>query len=338
MLLNLKLTVCSLAALLAVLLLPIAAPAIELTPFATSNQSPLIQIYGLPLAEPATLLESGQFSARLSLNVANNLTNPDNGREAVLFDGETYRSDLALRYGVNERFEAGFDLPYISHCGGFLDGFIENWHSTFHLPNGDREQYPRDRLTYRYQRNGRTLVDLTDSSKGFGDLRLSAAWQLVREAGVKPGAAALRLSLKLPTGDSDKLLGSGSIDLALSLNSQREFPAEMGRVAVYASLGTLVMTDGDVLKDQRRNLAAFGSLGFGWAANNWLALKLQLDGNTSMYKDSNLVEIDSGSLQLVMGGALQLAERTTLDLAVSEDIEVHTAPDVVFHLSLRKVF
>jgi len=335
---NLKWTSCLLASMLGILLLPLTAPAIELIPFATNNQSPLIQIYGLPHAEPAAILENGQVSARLTLDVANNFTFLNTDTESVMLDGETYRSTLALRYGYNDRFEVGIDIPYVSHNGGFLDGFIENWHDTFGLPGGDRDKFPRDRLQYSYRRNNRQLLDLTDSSAGLGDLRMSAGWQLVEEAGERPGAASLRFSLKLPTGDSDKLLGSGGTDLAVSLAGQREFPADIGRVAVFASLGALWTSDGDVLDQQRQNLAGFGSVELGWEAKNWLALKLQLDGHTALYQDSSLDQIGSDSMQLVMGGTIEFAERTTLDIAVSEDILVHTAPDVVFHLSLRKVF
>lgn len=338
MLFNLKWVTCWLVVTPVFLAQSMTASAIELTPFATRNQNPLVQIYGLPPAEPATLLDSGQAAARLTLDLANSYTRSGSSSESLLLDGETYRSNLALRYGVTERLQVGIDLPHISHSRGFFDGFIENWHNSFNLPDGERNQAPRDRLTYSYQRNSQPLLDLTDSSAGLGDLLLSGAWQLVRETGGRPGAASLVISLKLPTGDSDKLLGSGSTDLALTLNGQREAPVEMGRVAAFASLGALLMTDGKVLENQRRNLAGFGSLGFGWAPYDWLALKLQLDGHSSFYKNSDLNEIDTNSVQLVLGGALQLTESATLDLAVAEDIMVHTAPDVVFHLALRNTF
>jgi hypothetical protein len=334
----LKWVFCSMVTLFTFMLLPFSTQAIELIPFATSNQSPLVQISGLPPAEPGTLVGAGRYAARLSLDVASNYVTDNNATESVLLDGETYRTNLNLRYGINERFEIGFDIPYISHVGGCLDSFIDNFHDIFHLPDGGRSEAPRDRLVYSYERNGTPLVNLTDSAHGLGDLRLNAAWQLDRKTGSQPEAMALRLSLKLPTGDSDKLLGSGGIDLALSLNGQREFPLENSRLAVFASLGALGTTNGEVLKKQRRNLALFGTLGCGWALYDWLALKAQFDGHTSMYKDSDFDEVDSGSVQLVMGASIKVAERTTIDLGLSEDLWVYTAPDAVFHLSLRKVF
>ena len=334
----LKLGFYTMAGLFAYMLMPFSISAIELTPFATSNQSPLVQIHGLPSAEPATLTGAGRYAVRLSLDAASNYISDDNAVESLLLDGETYRTNLNLRYGVNERFEIGFDIPYISHTGGCLDGFIDNFHDIFNLSDSGRSEAPRDRLAYSYERNGIPLVNLRDSAHGLGDLRLSAAWKLDRQTGSRPEALALRLSLKLPTGESDKLLGSGSTDLSLSLNGQREFTLENTRLAVFASLGALGMTKGDVLKKQRRNLAVFGSLGLGWAVNEWLALKAQFDGHTSMYKDSSFEGVDSGSVQLVMGASFQVSERTSVELGLSEDLWVYTAPDAVFHLALRKSF
>jgi hypothetical protein len=334
----LKWVFCSLAALLTFMLLSFSISAIELTPFATSNQSPLIQISGLPSAEPGNLVEEDHYAVRMSLDVASNYTSEYNDIESVLLDGETYRTNFNLRYGINGRFEMGLDITCIGHTGGYLDNFINNFHDIFDLPDDGRSEAPLNRLVYSYERNGIRLVNLTDSANGLGDLRLNAAWQLYRETGSRPEAMALRLSLKLPTGDSDKLLGSGGIDLALSLNGQREFLPENSRLAVFASIGALGMSKGDVLKKQRRNLAVFGTLGFGWAVNDWMALKAQFDGHTSMYKDSNFAEVDSGSVQLVLGASFQVSEHTTFDLGLSEDLWVYTAPDAVFHFALRKTF
>jgi hypothetical protein len=98
------------------------------------------------------------------------------------------------------------------------------------------------------------------------------------------------------------------------------------------------MTDGDVLPDQQQNFVAFSSLGAGWSPISWLALKLQFDGHTAFYRDSDLVEPSSNSVQSVTGGMLAFSERTTLDIGVSEDLVVKTAPDVVFHFALRHRF
>jgi hypothetical protein len=164
---------------------------------------------------------------------------------------------------------------------------------------------------------------------------LTGAWQLWQSEGDDPQALALRASLKLPTGDEDHLLGSGSTDLALWLSGSQTFRGES--LALFGAAGALLMSDGDVLADQQRHAAAFGTLGGGWRPLPRLALKAQVDGHTSCYNDSVLREL-SDSLQLAFGGTLGLTETLTLDIAISEDVAVNTAPDIVFHLALRQTF
>ena len=98
------------------------------------------------------------------------------------------------------------------------------------------------------------------------------------------------------------------------------------------------MTKGNVLPDQQQNAVAFGSLGAGWHPPAWLTLKVQFDGHTAFYKDSDLVELSSGSVQIVMGGPLHFSDRTAFDIGVSEDLVVKTDPDVVFHFALNHRF
>jgi len=323
---------------LGVFLRPSPASAVDIVPFHTRNQSPVIAIYGLPPAGDPKVMPFGRTEVLISADLANNFAIDDTSREAIFLDGETHRFNLDLRTGLPDRFEAGIEVPYVSQEGGFLDHFIEDWHDFFDLPQGNRTQYPRDRLIYRYSRDGRTDLDITDSGSGLGDVRLFGGWQLYRPADRPQRAVALRASLKLPTGDSDRLLGSGSTDLAVWLTGGDATLTAHGKLAAFGALGVLYMTSSDVLPDQQRSVVEFGTLGAGWSPLDWLAFKLQFDGHTPFYRDSRLRELDDGSVQLTIGGTLGFTRNTSLDLGVSEDIVVKTAPDVVFHLALRTVF
>jgi hypothetical protein len=311
------------------------APAMDLVPFSTTNQNPMTAVYGLPAAAPATVLAQGKTSAELRADIASSFTRDTRAGESILLDGETYRFTLALRRGIGERLEVGLEIPYVMHREGFLDSFIIDWHDFFQLPQGGRDSAPRNRLAYTYERDGRTLVDLSDGSEGLGDLRLTGAWQLWRRQGEEPRALALRASLKLPTGDEDRLLGSGSTDFALWLSGAEAFRG--GSLALFGGAGALLMSDGDVLADMQRHAVAFGTVGGGWRPLSRLAFKIQMDGHTPFFRDSDLREL-SGSVQLAIGGTLGLTDRLALDLAVIEDIVVDSAPDVVFHLALRQTF
>lgn len=309
--------------------------AVPLEPLHVSNQAPLAGLCGLPSLDRARLLPAGIYEGLLAWDIASNHTDHRRGSEDLLFDGETQRWTLGLNRGLPGGWEIGFELPFLSHSGGFLDGFIEGWHDFFGLPQSGRDQAPRDRLLYLYQRDGEPAIDLDDDAAGLGDVRLKLAYQLFNEA---DRSLALRASLELPTGSSSDLLGSGSFDAAVWLSGMHSAEPGYGRVALFWGLGLLAADAGDLLPDQRRHLAGLGNLGLAWSPWPILAFQLQLDAHTSLFGDSRLRQIDQFSAQLAMGGALALGERTRLELAVTEDVVVDTAPDVVFHFALTRTF
>ncbi len=314
------------------------ASALEITPFHTFNQNPLVQIFGLPAAESAHLVERGRLMALLTADAASNYAVDDRPPEHIHLDGEIYRTTLALRYGAGKGIEVGLDIPYVIETGGFLDASIQWWHTAFGLPQGGRDQVPHNRLLFSYERNGVERFHIDHSNDGIGDIRLSGALQLYRSE-VRPGrAAALRASLKLPTGDSALLHGSGGTDFALWLSAADDYPYSGGHFAVFGAAGGMALSRGDVLRELQRNLVAFGTLGVGWSPSQWLALKAQLNGNTPFYRNSSLREL-AASAQLVAGGTIAFSEKSSLDLGFSEDILViSSSPDIVFNIALRQKF
>jgi hypothetical protein len=147
---------------------------------------------------------------------------------------------------------------------------------------------------------------------------------------------ALRASLKFPTGSP--FLGSGSTDLALWLAARRYFRAGSGQIAVFGGAGVLGMTEGNLLPDQQRSFVWFGNVGAGWSPLSWLALKLQIDGHTPFYQNTDLRPLSRNAALLTFGGTVAFSRRTTFDIGLSEDIEYATSPDVVLHFALRHLF
>lgn len=310
-----------------------------ITPFRTVNQSPLAQIYGLPGETGADIVGSGLVMLALTQDVSSNYTVSSNAREQIALDGETYRTTLYARYGFMPRWEVGIEIPYIVQGGGFLDSFIVDWHKAFGLPQGGRESAPKDRLSYRYRKDGIQKLKMEQSGSGIGDMSLAAGFGLYEyRDDASHDLLALRAALKLPTGDSSSLRGSGGTDFMLQMCGSMTHFSEWGSLGVFGSAGGVVMSDGDVLRDQRNNLAGFGTLGLGWGPASWISFKVQLNGNTPLYRGSSLDELSGSSLMLVSGGALRLPGNYLLDIGVSEDVAVATAPDVSFHLGLIKRF
>ena len=323
-----------LAVLIAASVSPQAVHAFDIIPFNTRNQSPLVQIYGLPSAGSAVLVPQGQGEFHVMLDHASNFVDEGTPTEQILLDGETTRLTLGGRYGLPGKMEIGLEIPYVYHGGGFLDGFIINYHDLFGFPQGRRDQAPRNRLLYQYRRDGVDKLKIDSSGGGLGDIALTAGLQLYNDAAQYPRAVALRAGVKLPTGESSLLFGSGSTDVSLWITASDAFELPLGQGAVFGAAGLMFMTNGNVLPDQQEDHVGFGSIGVGWKPLTWIAFKVQIDAHTPFYRDSDFQPLSRNAAQLLIGGTLGLSERTSLDIAVSEDLARKTSPDVAFHFNL----
>ena len=330
---------CLIYALIIVLLTPNSIRALEITPFRTANRNPLLQMHGIPAVTSSDLQPAGHLELSLSQDVASNYSVSSKNGESILLDGELYRWGLNVNYGITDHLELGIEVPFELQTGGILDHFIMGWHNFFGLPQGGRDSAPNNRLRYRYYKDGVNRLDVSRESGGIGDMSLLAGYQLYScRIERDHDTLALRTQLTVPTGNSRELLGSGSTDLALFVTGAMNRQSAWGTTGVFASAGGMYSSEGDILKDQRRNLAGFGTVGIGAAPAEWIAFKVQGNFNTPLYKGSSLRELGKNALLLTFGGTLKLPDNYLLDIGVGEDVFVSTAPDVTFNLALSRRF
>ncbi|MCR8922509.1 DUF3187 family protein [Dasania sp. GY-MA-18] len=300
-------------------------------PFLSANRNPLVQIHGLPDAQSAKLTRSGYWQGALSAESSNTFVAESREGEAIILDGETYRSTLNWKYGLAKGWELGLSLPVISQQAGGMDGFIEGWHDTFGLPDGDRVDYPKDQLRYAYQNGEQVLLDMQDNGEGLGDVSLSLAYQLAKNT---RRSWAVRAGYKFATGNVDRLRGSDAADSYISLHLSDRSLKEAYGINFHLSGGLLNLGDGEVLAQQQEDQVWFGSTTLSWAYSESLSFKTQLDFHSAFY-DSALKQIGDDSVQLLLGASVKVTDKLFFDFAISEDIAVETAPDVVFMFALR---
>jgi hypothetical protein len=327
-----------LTVLIAIVLLSSALHAFDVTPFNSQNQSPFVRIFGLPSAGSATVLPQGRKEVQVTLDHSSSYLDDEYIGEQLVIDGETTRLTLAGRYGLTRDVEVGIEIPYVYHGGGFLDNAIIDYHDRFGFSPGRRDEAPNNRLLFKYRRRGVDQLKINSSGGGLGDIVLTGGLQLYNDAAPYPRAVALRVGIKLPTGDSGSLFGSGSTDLSLWLTGSDDFKLPLGNGAIFAAAGLMAMTEGNILPDQQRHWVGFGTVGLGWKPLSWFAIKFQIDSHTPLYEESSVKHLSANAGQLLIGGTFGLSERTSLDMAVSEDIIVDTAPDVALHFNIRTLF
>ena len=254
-----------------------------------------------------------------------------NDTESLVLDGETHRTTVTIKYGTGTA-EWGIEIPYLTHSGGFLDGFISNWHDVFGLPQGSRNQTPFDQLSYVYVRDGVERLRIIRANRGLGDIRLLAGWQIPSDSATD---VALRTSLKLPTGNASELHGSGAADIGLWLSAgcmPENCPAPFGW---NAAAGALLLGRGDVLPDLQRRYVVFGGAGLAYRPWQPIVFKAELRTHSPFYRDTNLTALGSTAFQVILGGTWIVNSATAVDIGVSEDIRPETGPDVSLLISLR---
>ena len=302
--------------------------------FALRTQHPFLHIYGLPPLQGAVLVGRGNTSYEFAFTLGNNAEIKDTDTESIQLDGETYFADFRLRHRPDERLEIGVDIPLVKHSAGVLDDAIFDWHDFWGMSNSKRDGSNND-LNYRYSNNGSVERQITSSSSGIGDVQLSAAIPLV--AGAEDGArhVALRFGLKLPTGDSADLHGSGAVDAALGLYAQ-DSTTMLGRELAYLGFaGVLALGDGDILVEQQRSAVPYGGLAATWHATEQFGITGQLQAQGA-YIDSDLDELGGSSIQLAVGGIYTLPRHgISLRFALIEDVISDATPDFAVHLAVH---
>ena len=310
-------------------------PVLAGEPFLILNDQPLGRLYGSPMGDDAAPVVVAGTELRAALDVGNNSIEKFRGADELVLDGETWVLRFAARYGWKNGWRVALGVPVVSHQGGGTDSFIEEYHDALGLPDGNRKRRAADRLEYRYQRDGETMFNLTDSTTGLGDVRLSVSAPLARD---QAGTRALEAvaGVELPTGDPDRLLGSGSWDFSLGLAACDFASLSKWNLELHGAAGLLALTEGEVLEDFQETFAGYGMLSAGWRLASWLVPRVQVDFHSPFFADTGLAPLDDWAVALVCGATVRLSAGFALDVAVAEDVAVNTAPDVVFHVGLKR--
>ncbi|NGP54340.1 DUF3187 family protein [Thioalkalivibrio sp. XN8] len=320
--------------LLATILLCTADAAAQPALLDLSNQHPLVQVYSLPNPGLESLPAPGQWSWRADTRLSNHAIAEESAAgERIVLDGESYRSHLVLRYGLRPAMALSATIPLVAHSTGMLDSFIIDWHDLWGLSNRRRNAFENNRLDFSYSRDGIELLSLQERQRGLGDVRLDWDWEL-RAAGAERRGLALRAGLKLPTGSSSRLLGSGGTDIALQLLGSDHRTLERWGASLAWSVGTLWLGDSEVLDALREDLVVIGSAGLRWPLGSRLAVRAQLDVHSAFY-DSELDVLGNGSVQLSTGFDWRCGERQWLELAMMQNLRTDTTPDFGLYLSWR---
>lgn len=289
--------------------------------FETFNQSSLARAAALPALGQGAVLPRDTSINSVGLDWSNEFFQRGNARESLTLDSETQRLAMRYRAGIaplwGRALEWSLEVPLLFTGGGTLDSVIENWHSTFGLPNGNRGDVPQDRHRLRYVRDGETRVDRDSGSSGLGDVRLGAGLGLSERW-------TLRTLLQLPTGSAQKLTGGHTggalwVDYSLPLSASR-------RAALLLSGGVSAASTNGPLGQLQQPLVTVAGAVLIVPIYGALDGVVQINAHSKLYKGSGLDPLSRNGAPLAFGLRLPV-QRFVFDLAVVEDPSVNASPD-----------
>lgn len=295
------------------------------SPLPTRDQNPFTAAFGLPGPVRARLPERAEWT--LDFNWASTALVQNAANESLTVDAESREVRLSFARRVAERWSIELELPYRHTSGGSLDGFIDDWHDVFGLPEGARRVQPQDRLRLHYWRDGDTFIELDSPVEGLADASLTLAYALVAS---DRSAVSAALAVKLPTGKDHWLNSTNAVDISAVLSAERRIE----RWSLGGQLSATWLGEGDLLPHLQRELVWSGQASVAFALTPRVALALQMDGRTRAF-DSRL-DFFHDALVATLGGHIAFGSDWTLSVGVSEDILVEHSPDVVFVLGLEK--
>lgn len=305
----------------------LAAPAWagEFAPGASAGA--LARSFALPALGQPGVLERGRGEMRLTLDVANEYVGQGAcAAECILLDGETARLRLTWRRGLGAGWDVGIEAPLLNHGGGALDGWIQDWHGWFGLPNAGREYRAEGQYHYSYTREGEVLLDERETGSGIGDLAASLGRRLGK-------ARAARAMVKLPTGD-ESAPGGGNAGVALWI--EQGFGRASGWHG-YVAVGGSANERGGVLPALQNREIAFGGIGLMAPLFGRLWLTAQLHAHGPLYQDSELAPLSRPGLPLTLGLQLRTSARGSVEIGFQEDSSVYASPDFGAYLSFRSL-
>ncbi len=253
------------------------------------------------------------------------------GGTAYFVDGETARVVFDIAYSPAERLEVDVEIPFLIHTGGFLDSIIDEYHETFGLPDGGRPGFQVDRSVSGFV-TGTTSVYVEGDRGGArpGDVVLTGRASLLR-GGPRGPELSLSISAKLPTGNPDRLDGSGSADFGAAL----AFSVDRGRSTVHAGYAYSVLGSWDPAPSfhPRNSHSLYATYAF--AATGRIGLIGQILHARGPFVARAGSDLGRSTTEIALGLRHRTAGGILYEWAVLENLGQHlNTPDVGAYLGL----
>lgn len=254
--------------------------------------------------------------------------------EKYLVDIESASFDLVFQHRLSERWKGYAIASAVSYQGGFLDGFIEGFHSTFGLGTAGRVAVTKDQANEIYALksvhgasfNAPANGGITDPTFG------------LRYTGTAPGqgwAFSIEGAVKVPIAGERAMLSTGRTDVGIQGSLQRFW----NRDALYLDLAAVYFAGADGPVPLDGQLVPTVVFGYERVLGERTNLNLQGYISRSVYsrRQTDLDEL-LGTKYLLTLGVRHRLDRVLLSFGITENLQnINNTPDISAQLGIAYV-
>lgn len=301
-------------------------------PMPIRNQMPMYLFWYAFPQEKARVADYRKFDAVFDYTVSNvivdKVTTPTE-EYVIRMDMEVNRLNLNLKYGLFEKLEVAFELPYIITSKGYLDGFVEGFErSVGATAVGARKRTEDYKYDFYFSHNDNVMIRRTEPASGLGDTALSAKYMLMDENEGLP-RVSVRAAVKFPTASETKLLGSGKFDYGAGLLADKSF----GRLFAYANLSAVIINKPNFLDElNMKNFIASGMGALEYCFTERFSGVVQGTWHSTPYPTTGVDPLKNQAGEVAFGLNYQFTENSSWHIAVVENLFADSTPDVTFQL------
>lgn len=299
-------------------------------PLRLQSQSPFQSLrFSMRALAPSTI-QKGEWEVFLSGTLSNVWVNTD---DQYLMDYATVNSQASISYGLtsSHRLEIGYSERQI--FGGYLDGFIVDFHDAFGFDQAGRDNAPYDDVNIDLRDEDGNLLYTDD------DLDVvSRGLEVTLQHNVTCGTATIpafsyALMARQEMEDSGPLQRDNPVDVGISLATSKKF----NQIYIYLAggyffYGTDEVSDIKLKKQQRSFLLATE-----WRYKSTQSLLLQF-----LASEGQARELDSFSdyaYEITLGWKWEMWPRYVLEVGLIENVIIYdNSPDLGIHLGLSHRF
>ena len=296
-------------------------------PFPARNFQPFQLLFLGMFGDRAEVVGKGALDVRVELAETSTVFNEQSAGVNARVKVEQLRTGLYLRYGLLDRLEVGIEIPVLYRYRGFLGGAIT---ATERATTGlapARNALKGTGYVFNLSRDGQTVFGGGEGELGLGDITLISKYQFLSQSPRVP-AVAVRFAVKVPSGDSSKVFGSGHADVGLGLAVEKSLAT---RWILYGNVNGIFPTgtvNGLTVQPAVRALAAAEYL---WSPA--VSFVAQFDYYSSPFHGTGTEILDDGVTAATVGFNYRLRKNLLWQVYGIENLDFITGSAADFTLS-----